>query len=82
MYSEITEYTLDKKTNVLTWVLPFTVTGEYELFATYKSVKISCDVCSLTITPEAFSFESSSMEYLNPWVNYNIAWDQEKPIFE
>jgi hypothetical protein len=34
------------------------------------------------VKPDVFSFSSSSMEYLDPWMMYNIEWKISEKIYE
>jgi hypothetical protein len=66
----------------VTWTLPFTLKGNYELFAVYQERKISCEVCKLRLKPTTFNFDTSSMMYYNPWVMYNVDWNITEEIYE
>jgi hypothetical protein len=84
MYSEVTQKELVESNGIknVKWTLLFTQSGEYELFATYDEKKVRCDVCKLEVKPDEFSFEHSTMEYLDPWVLYNVEWDISETIYE
>lgn len=83
-FSEITGGTLVTDSNVqkIRWTLPFTSQGNYELFATYNEKKVKCEVCKMTVNPDVFSFEDSTMQYLDPWVMYSVDWQVTETVYE
>jgi hypothetical protein len=83
-YTEVTSKALagSATSQHVKWTLPFTESGEYQLFAAYDEKKVRCDVCTVTVTPDVFSFEHSTMRYLDPWVLYNVEWKITSKIYE
>jgi hypothetical protein len=84
LYTEMTQKQLVEVNGVkqVKWTLPLTKSGEYELFAAYDDKKVRCDVCKVVVKPDVFSFESSTMEYLDPWMMYNLEWKITEKIYE